>query len=141
MIGNVSNFKMYRKIFSIGFMTNKKLHQALFEIGKENVRHMENLMMGVKTGHIYKIKGNLHQASAPGEAPAILTGEVVRSLYYEVRGHKELEFGAKAKHAGWLEKGTKNMDPRPFVERTAHDRQGEAIDSIIKYANVSFGVK
>ena len=70
-----------------------------------------------KTGRIYLIKsktGNVrtHQASAPGEAPANLTGNLVRSLKAKPL-KTQLTIGATADYAYDLEM---NMN-RPFIKR------------------------
>ena len=68
------------------------------------------------------IKGKLHQASAPGEFPANLSGKLVKGIDYSVRGSNSMEFGDKAKHGKYLELGTKNMEPREHIVRTVEER-------------------
>ena len=41
---------------------------------------VQNLMEGRKSGNVYIIEGKRHQSSAPGEAPAILTGRLHDSV-------------------------------------------------------------
>jgi hypothetical protein len=73
-----------------------------------------------KHGRLYRKKdGSIHQASAPGEAPAIDTAELARSIYivgpnwkgWTVQGHVASRLRNKPK---WLEFGTSRMAPRPF---------------------------
>jgi hypothetical protein len=73
---------------------------------------------------------NSHIASAPGEAPAIVTGDLRRSVGFRVRGSDEVEIGAgsaKVNYAKYLEHSdlTEMKDsfkrmkiaPRPFISR------------------------
>jgi hypothetical protein len=50
---------------------------ALIEVGPIINRTMINRIYNpAKSGKTYMIDGQLHQASAPGESPAMLTGEL-----------------------------------------------------------------
>jgi len=97
----------------------KGIRNSLFEIGRENTRHLQSLFRDEKkTGRIYFIKGRLHQASAPGEAPAILSGNLFRSVDFNVRGSSEMTFGEKMFYGEFLE----HYMNRPHVKRTADER-------------------
>ena len=128
--------KVLVKLYQMEQRNKKAIHDALFEIGKENVKYCQDLMLEKKTGRIYNIKGIEHQASAPGEAPALRSGNLFRSIDYEVRGSSEMEFGDKsqsdkAPYGLFLEEGVpqNNLDPRPHIGRTVEDRQKEALNS------------
>lgn len=71
-----------------------------------------------KTGNIYIIEGKRHQASAAGETPAILSGDLVRSLAYSIK-RNQIEIGARRNvdYAKYLEQGTDKMAPRPYLVR------------------------
>lgn len=75
---------------------NKGMHQAgslLVAVTKREI------LSGSKSGRLY----GSHQASAPGEYSAFLTGEHFASLDYNVNGPREFEFGAGAPHSIFLE--------------------------------------
>lgn len=74
-------------------------------------------MMGPKSGRIYKVSrtGKLHQASAPGEAPAIDTGNLVNSIKHERAGEEGARTYTHTEYAAHLEFGTAKMAPRPFM--------------------------
>lgn len=74
-------------------------------------------MMGPKTGRIYRVSrtGKLHQASAPGQAPAIDTGNLVNSLQHERVGEEDARTFTNTEYAAHLEFGTAKMAPRPFM--------------------------
>lgn len=85
-----------------------------------------------KTGRIYRRRGIVHQASAPGEAPATDTGALVQSgaTYYDepnVTGRVNWS----SAHAAPLEFGTEKMDPRPFARNTFEEER-EAITGLIE---------
>lgn len=65
----------------------------------------------------YKVR----RASAPGEAPAIDTGNLVNSLETRKTGVGSAVVEAGAEYAAALEFGTRKMAPRPFL-RPAADR-------------------
>ena len=85
-----------------------------------------------KTGIFYKRtkKNILYQSSAPWEPPAVDTGDLKKSIKMDVRrmgllDRMEVEVGSnlKGKHGKYpifLEFGTKNMEPRPWL-RPAFD--------------------
>ena len=97
---------------------------------------------GPKTGEVYKRAGKKHKSSAPGEPPAIDTGELLRSIIFDVK-NLEIEVGAAgAPHAKWLEEGTvynpegsltiRIMEPRPFLEPAIDANKDEIVKNIGK---------
>ena len=121
------------------------IHDSLFEVDRENIKHIRSLMLERKTGRIYKIKGKDHQASAPfTEAPAILSGDLLRSVDYVVRGSSQVEFGdnflkGKEPIGLFLEDGTKNddgsvkMQKRPHVRRTVTEKYKDNFNTLESY--------
>lgn len=82
------------------------IRQAFFRLGKELKRkaNKEILDKTKKTGRVYWVYKNghrrKHQASAPGETHANLTGDLRRSLSWQVHGTDELVFGYGAADDG-----------------------------------------
>jgi hypothetical protein len=87
-----------------------------------------------KSGEIY----DYGQASAPGEEPAINTGDLLDSLGVSRVGQTTYQFGAKDEKAEMLENGTVFMEPRPFIaplekplarkfKQKARDKIGQAV--------------
>lgn len=75
---------------------------------------------GAKSGRIYRRPhGGSYQASAPGQPPAIRTGNLLRSISQPKVGKSGhflvgvLEIAAP--YTGFLEHGTSRMSPRPFI--------------------------
>lgn len=68
------------------------------------------------TGRIYRRRGVTHQASAPGEPPAVDTGRHINSItteYDQAQLAGTVVF--RAKYAAALEYGTSRMAPRPYA--------------------------
>ena len=78
-------------------------------------RIVDSIQRDPKTGAVY---GN-HQASAPGQPPATDTGQLVRSIQWNVEGTEGEVVGvirASAPYAAMLEFGTSNIAPRPYMQ-------------------------
>jgi len=103
---------------SIGEVRHSVL-QALV-MGANEIRNsvIDSMFREKKSGKFYKRGSKEHQASAPGQAPAVDMGELARSIIFDVREQSlEVEVGAKAgaPYAKFLEFGTAKMKPRPFL--------------------------
>jgi len=88
--------------------------------------HAKNLMAaGPHTGRIYQ-RGNItHQASAPGEPPAVDTGTLTNSGGAERLAQNLWAVFFSARHAALLEYGTPTIEARPFL-RPAVERFRQA---------------
>lgn len=94
-----------------------------YGIGKSLVKTAKAKQLAPKSGDVYIINGIKHQASAPGEAPGSITGELLDSTRYETKGD-EIIFGAgndKTDYAKFLELGTKKMEDRPFIFKSVEE--------------------
>lgn len=94
-----------------------------------------------KHGRTYIVYKNgiriVHKASAPGEPPATLFGNLKRSIATKTNGSNELTFKSgntdKAKYAAWLEQGTSKMAPRPYMSKTVHETEKETGNYFVQY--------
>lgn len=76
-----------------------------------------SLRTGPRTGREYlRPGGRVHVASAPGEPPASDTGRLERSIRVRKSSGLEYQIVASAPYSGWLERGTRKMDPRPYLK-------------------------
>jgi len=90
----------------------KFVRQIAFAIEAE----MKLLMAGPKSGRLYRRRGGrTHQASAPGEAPAVDTGFLINSIRTVVKSDTRAEITVAAEYAEGLEFGTDRVAARPFV--------------------------
>jgi HK97 gp10 family phage protein len=82
------------------------------------------------TGRVYKRGGVLHQASAPGEPPAVDTGALRNSIGHEAVGDV-LRVGSGLDYSAYLEFGTPKMEPRPFARPALADVQDQMTRAIV----------
>jgi len=108
---------------------DKELKAALANMSKRIEDEMSDLVMdtaagieagvklriqqGDKMGRVYTRGGVKHQASAPGQAPASDTGELVGSIYHERESELTATTGSRLSKAAMLEYGTAKIAPRP----------------------------
>ena len=77
---------------------------------------VRSVQRGPKTGFVYQ-KYNprrVHQASAPGEAPATDTGRLANSIFFDQASNLTATVGSNIVYAKHLEYGTRHMGARPF---------------------------
>jgi len=111
----------------------KGIRKTLYDKGNQIIRYITGEMLKRnKTGKTYIIDGRIHTASAPGEFPAKVSGRLIKSLDYKVRGDRELEFGSDEKYAGYLEKGTRKMKARPFLSKGARKYSTDFKNSLLE---------
>lgn len=108
-----------------GMMAEEMAHNYMGELGREMVATAEELIdTSIPQGNVYHIRGyGYHVASAPGQPPAILTGQLRASFYSHVIDEPEgpmLVFGNDSTHIEMTELGTVKMAPRPVI-REARD--------------------
>lgn len=73
------------------------------------------LMTGPKSGRQYVRRGRVHTASAPGEPPAVDTGDLIGSIDTSFPSPTEAVISIPVEYAEALEFGTSRMAARPFV--------------------------
>lgn len=97
----------------IATKSDKLINAAALEVRSE----AQNSMRPPKSGRIYKVPNfaKTYQASAPGEAPAIRTGNLRSSIMTEYVGKLHQRVGTNVEYAKKLELGTKRIGARPFL--------------------------
>lgn len=125
---------VFRMLDEMPGRTHRAIRRSLYDVGGDAYRDLvRRLTTGSRSGRLYRLSGKLrqragkalHKASAPGEFPAKLTGDLSRSADYSVRGVQELEVGVRQDYGPHLEFGTRYMLRRPHIEPTsnAHAQQ------------------
>lgn len=91
---------------------------------------IKNAMRSPKSGRVYRRGGRSHQASAPGEAPAVDMGQLINSI--QVTNVSELTsvIGTNVRHAIPLEFGSRKMAPRPIWRPTVEKWRQPFIDAM-----------
>ena len=121
---------------------NKQIQDVLFVGGNDMRNTIITSMTHTKRNPVDRSvkRGNKrHWPSAPGHPPAIDTGELRRSIMFDVRG-TELEVGsyAGAPYAKYLEEGTRKMAARPFLEPAVEKNINGILNNIAKIAEDLF---
>ncbi len=94
------------------------------------VKDFDGSKFRIKTG-TKKVKARKkHQASAPGDAPAVDTGALVNSIKTEADGSNRVLVGTNSEYAEPLEFGTARMAARPFL-RPAIENSKERIETVV----------
>jgi len=127
--------KIGKKLANVGSEIPGSVTRELV-IGANDIRNtiITSMQRDKKTGLPYRRGKNIHIASAPGESPAVDFGELLRSIMFDVR-EMEVEVGnlAGAPYGGFLEEGTENMEPRPWL----HPAVNEHFDDILSHVGKS----
>lgn len=143
------NKDVFARIEGTEKLTKRGLRQGMFRSGQTlRASASQEILKGKKTGIIYvrRIKGGRrrrHQSSAPGETHANLTGTLRRSLSFQLRGSKEIEFGygvsagkSAPDYARTIEFGSSKIRARPSLKNALNKEQGNLVqhflDEIIK---------
>jgi len=122
------NRQIFVEIGNLNKISKEAIKRAFFTFGNDLVRETRRLITEPpKTGRIYRIRrrGRIvnHRASAPGEAPANLSGRLRRSTNFKVRGSLQMEIGENTPYAGFLELGTKKMAARPHLIKAINKKR------------------
>ena len=100
----------------------QRMYAATNEVRNETIRTLS----GNRSGRVYRVPGTqvTYVASAPGEPPAVQTGQLrnsVKGRVYTEGASVKGEVGTELMKGLYLEKGTINMAPRPWLERSFRD--------------------
>lgn len=121
---------------SIQFRNNlphlrRRVHARASRVVRQTVAELE---ARIKTSFSEPKTGNVdsrgHQASAPGEAPAIDDGTLAGSVQAYMETDTKGGIGVSAEHGPHLEYGTSNMAPRPFMVPAAESVRREFLKSL-----------
>lgn len=90
----------------------------------------QKVLRGQRSGRVYRrpFASGHYTASAPGEPPAVRSGDLRRSWRQKTGSEKTSEgltvrpaIITDVKYAPWLEDGTKRMAPRPYKDEIIED--------------------
>ncbi len=82
------------------------------------------------SGEIYR-RGNVeHQASAPGEPPAVDTGNLRSSVMVDDVTPTQATLGVHSDYGEYLEFGTSRMEARPYVRPAIDEHEGEIVHAV-----------
>lgn len=93
-----------------------------------------SIQKGPKTGEVYPPvqgrRGSPHQASAPGEPPATDTGRLASSITVLKKGDAWYA-GTGEDYGLYLELGTRDMEPRPWLKPAAEHAAARLEDRLV----------
>jgi HK97 gp10 family phage protein len=84
-----------------------------------------------KTGREYRRGNKTHIASAPGESPAVDTGQLTNSVQWEQTADASAVVGSNVEHGLHTEFGTSRMEPRPWLG-PAFEEAAESFEKGVK---------
>tara|TARA_R100000654_G_scaffold16800_4_gene35211 strand:- start:759 stop:1208 length:450 start_codon:yes stop_codon:yes gene_type:complete len=116
---NVKNLDKVLKSFrTMGKDMKPELRQVI-QGGAQLIRGeaVKSIQSGPKSGKIYQRYNptRTHKASAPGEAPASDTGNLVRNIRVKQKSQDIVTVESGAHYSKFLEYGTSKMQARPFL--------------------------
>ena len=78
---------------------------------------IKSIQTGAKSGVVYQMYNprREHRASAPGQAPASDTGNLVSKIIVKQKTRNITNVESNADYSAFLEYGTSKMEPRPFM--------------------------
>ena len=78
---------------------------------------IKSIQTGAKSGVMYQMYNprREHRASAPGQAPASDTGNLVSKIIVKQKTRNITNVESNANYSAFLEYGTSKMEPRPFM--------------------------
>jgi hypothetical protein len=90
---------------------------ALEEVGIQLHAIVVRKLSQPGTGAFYRSRrgGGEHQASAPGEPPAVDLGVYRGSWKWAMASSTEVDIGTEDPRGPWLEFGTRTIEPRPHI--------------------------
>ena len=109
-------------IAKIAAALQPRARAAAMKAALDTKRELTDRMSDAQSGRIYKRGAKIHQASAPGEAPAIDTGALANSIQVTPYGRTGAMIYTTMQYADVLEFGGVKVAPRPYM--------GPAIDKI-----------
>lgn len=136
IISDKGERRFFGSALNIAGHTRLGIIRALHKSGQGLIYSLQNeANNGLKTGKFYKVKVNgiakIHQASAPGETPATITGRYANAGRLVIRP-KELVFKNIAPYSGYLEFGTTRMKPRPGLSNAIVDQERNIVRNFLK---------
>ena len=127
MLGIKIEFKrnLNKVIDALDSIAGQRMTEACIHVQNKT----KEKLSGKRTGRGYRVPGTkkTYVASAPGEPPAVMTGQLRTSIKYRIVGDMKVtgEVGSELKKAPMLEFGTRKMAARPFLRPTFQEELPE----------------
>ena len=95
---------------------------------------IKSIQTGSKSGVMYQMYNprREHRASAPGEAPASDTGNLVSKIIVKQKDANVTNVESNANYSAYLEYGTSKMEARPFMLPAFEKSKKPIINAVFK---------
>jgi phage gpG-like protein len=131
----MSSVEIKSNLLNLAGDVQAEIGRAVMKLALELEADIKSQMAEGKSGAVYKRGSGTHQASAPGEAPAIDTGAYVNSIQ-TTETKDGAEVGTNMEYGPFLEFGTGRIAKRPHftpaverIERKIPEGIGAAVIS------------
>jgi hypothetical protein len=107
--------------------------EGLADVGVELRNAVVRILSTPGTGRVYRRRGVLHRASAPGAPPAVDTGKYRSSWTYAVGEDVQgpyVDIGTNDIRGPMFEYGTRRMRPRPHARVAANEVRSKITQAI-----------
>lgn len=132
----MNKFRLQSRIPQLSSKYQKEARKIIVETLALIESDIKTEMAAPKTGRIYPRGSNPpHQASAPGEAPAMDEGNLAE-IQTEMISDTEGVIWPPAEYAVHLEFGTAHMEPRPFFGPAFERAEPEFEEKLKRLANL-----
>lgn len=110
------SFTLESRISELTAQLQQRAHRVVVKTAATIEAEAKISMTGKKSGRIYRVRGGIeHQASAPGEAPAVETANLITSIAVVQESDLRAIVGTSVEYGLHLEFGTSRMGPRPWL--------------------------
>jgi len=95
---------------------------------------IKSIQTGAKSGVMYQMYNprREHRASAPGQAPASDTGNLVSKITVKQKSLNVVHVESNADYSAYLEYGTSKMEARPFMLPAFERSKKPIVDAVFK---------
>jgi len=111
----------------------RAIRRSFMALGKDlKDQAQRSILHEKKTGRVYLIRlgkrRKYHQASAPGESPANMTGALRRGIGYQIKGSDSMDFGysSDTPYGAYLENPKDKRKTRPNIVPVAQKSHNKA---------------
>lgn len=117
-----------------------RLRQVVAEAARNvQTRAVQAIEGGGKSGLRYERGGQMHQASAPGEAPAGETGALAASIQVQMDGELTARVVVTSEHGAVMELGGHRIAARPFLRPAAEAEARDFEQAVVQILTEEFG--
>lgn len=130
-IKNLKRFEMKLKALEVETKAGsvKAVQDSIFLIHKTAVESIQDNASGIPQIRYTNGRKRNVLASKPGDPPNTDTGRLVQSIKFDFQNGGLIgRVGTNLKYGAWLEFGTKNVEPRPWLSTAIRETAKQVAD-------------